>query len=104
VGVGFLLGVVGWGLLRAVYQAKPKTLVDWGKFFVSASGPGAAAPGSPGKTKVGVGADGDGWSGPTKLDSGLRSCEARGSVEGDLRWPENAGFLPGNSSLARFAW
>lgn len=44
------------------------------------------------------------WSGPTKLDSGLRSCEARGSVEGDLRWPENAGFLPGNSSLARFAW
>ena len=46
----------------------------------------------------------DMWSGPTKLDSGLRSCEARGSVEGDLRWPENAGFLPGNSSLARFAW
>ena len=49
-----MLGVVGWGLLRAVYQAKPKTLVDWGKFFVSASGPGAAAPGSPGKTKVGL--------------------------------------------------
>jgi len=32
-------------------------------FFVSASGPGAAAPGSPGKTKAGVGADGDGRGG-----------------------------------------
>ena len=44
------------------------------------------------------------WSGPIKLDSGLRSCEARGLGGGDLRWPENAGFLLGNSSLARFAW
>ena len=43
-------------------------------------------------------------SGPTKLDSGLRLCEARGPGEGDLRWPENAGFLLGNSSLARFVW
>ena len=32
-------------------------------FFVCASGPGAAAPGSPEKTKAGAGADGDGRGG-----------------------------------------